>query len=100
MIYQVFSIYDSATQAYMRPFNAQSEGQALRMWEDLIDDPQADIGKHPEDYSLYHVATFDDNKGQHHPNDPRCISRAHEVVARKKAEYIQQVHQHAEGNNN
>lgn len=75
----ICSIYDTATEAYMRPFTAQSDGQAIRLFEDETLRPESEIGKHPEDYALFRVATFDDNKGHMEPETPKCLRRAHEV---------------------
>lgn len=57
---KMFSIYDTAIQAYMRPFFAQSAGQAVRMFEDLVMDPQHEINRHAEDYTLWQLGEFDD----------------------------------------
>ena len=76
----ICSIYDSATEAYMRPFIAQSKGQAVRMFTDLVKDPQTDIAKHPEDYSLFEIGNFNDNTAEVTNNTPQCIVRAHEIT--------------------
>lgn len=59
----ICSIYDKATQAYMRPFTAQSPGQATRMFIDEALREDSEIGKHPEDYALFIIADFEDNNG-------------------------------------
>ena len=51
----VYTIFDSAAGAYMRPFFMQSDGQALRSFTDIATDKDHEIGKHPEDYSLYRI---------------------------------------------
>ena len=77
----VYTIFDSAAGAYMRPFFAQSDGQALRGFTDISCDAEHDIGKHPEDYSLYRIGTFDDQKAKLDPEDRQCLATAQEVVA-------------------
>ena len=57
---KMYSIFDQATSAYMRPFFMQADGQAIRFFMDVANDKESDIGKHPEDYSLCRIATFDD----------------------------------------
>lgn len=83
----VYTIFDSASQAYMRPFFMQSDGQALRSFTDIAQDAEHEIGKHPEDYSLYRIGTYDDQKGVLHAEDKSCLATAEEVVAasREKA---------------
>ena len=77
----IYTIFDQASGAYMRPFYAQSDGQALRSFTDIAQDADHEIGKHPEDYSLFRIGTYDDNKGELHPEDKECMATALEVVA-------------------
>ena len=51
--YFFYSIYDTATSAYMRPFIAPQDAQAIRLFKDIALDADHDVGKHPEDYSLF-----------------------------------------------
>jgi len=80
----VYSIYDKATNAYMRPFFMQSDGQALRGFTDESVRADSEIAKHPEDYSLFRIGSFDDNKGELEPCEPKCIGRAHELAAESR----------------
>lgn len=61
----VYTIYDSKVKAYMAPFMAQTNGAALRMFEDTVRDEKTVLNKHPEDYSLFAIATFDDSTGKY-----------------------------------
>lgn len=76
----ICSIYDSATQAYMRPFTAQTEGQAIRMFEDEAMRPESEIGKHPEDYALFKIGEFNDHEGLIISCNPTSLRRAHEIA--------------------
>lgn len=80
----MYSIYDSAVNAYMRPFFCTADGQATRMLSDVARDPSHDIGKHPEDYALFRIGVFDEETGTVEGIDPRCVARAHELVAIQK----------------
>lgn len=64
MLNYLCAVRDRQLNAFMRPFAAQSLGQAIRSFRDITNDPQSDIHKHPEDYELYHVGTFDDDNGK------------------------------------
>lgn len=77
----VYTIFDMASGSYMRPFFMVSDGQAVRAFTDIATDADHEIGKHPEDYSLYRIGIFDDNKGTLHPEDKECLCTAQEVVA-------------------
>lgn len=80
----VYTIYDTAAGAYMRPFYAQSDAQAIRVFGDLSVAADHDVGRHPEDYSLFRVATFDDNTGVFHPEDRECLITGLEAVSRSR----------------
>lgn len=81
MKYLICSIYDSGTEAYMRPFLVQATGQAMRLFSDLVVDETHDIGKHPEFYSLFEIGTFNDSSAEIEPHEPVVIARAHELKA-------------------
>lgn len=80
----VYTIFDTASGAYMRPFFVNSDGQALRMFGDIASDAEHEVGRHPEDYSLYRIGTYDDNKGQLVPEDKECLATAQEMVAKAR----------------
>ena len=79
MITITCSIYDQATNAYMRPFMAQTVGQAVREFQNEVLRPESAMGKHKEDYALFQVGTFDDQNGLVEAIEPRCLRRAHEI---------------------
>lgn len=60
---QIFGIYDSKAGFYQTTFNVNQKGQAIRIFTDLAHDKTSDIGKHPEDYCLFHLAEYDNEKG-------------------------------------
>jgi len=76
-----YSIYDQAAAAYMRPFFTEADGRARRMFGDLANDPDHDIGKHPKDYSVWRIGIFDDQKGQLIPEQGECLATALEMQA-------------------
>lgn len=39
-------------------------GQALRDWEDIVNDPKNIIGKYPQDFRFSEIGTFDDQTGR------------------------------------
>lgn len=84
---KLFAIYDTAVGAYMRPFVMQSPGQAIRAFEDMVSDPNHDIARHPEDYSLFIIGEFNDQTGEIVPESPGCLMRAHEHVALVNGEH-------------
>lgn len=57
---KMFTVYDIKAKSYLPPFYMQSTGQAMRTFEDTVNDPDHAFGKHPEDYVIFEVGTFDD----------------------------------------
>lgn len=55
---ELVAVYDSKVEAFMTPFFAQSVGAAVRAFGDVARDPQHEVGKHPEDYALFWLGTF------------------------------------------
>ncbi len=59
-----YTIYDVASGVYMRPFFSQADGQAIRGFKDIATDADHEVGKHPEDYTLYRIGSFNDTSGK------------------------------------
>ena len=66
---QVYSIYDSKIKAYAQPFFMQSKGQCIRALTDSLLDEKSQHAKHPEDYTLFELAEFDDVQGKFIPHE-------------------------------
>lgn len=62
MLFTVFSIYDSAISTWLPPMYARNKGEMLRNFSDAVQDPKSNLAKHPTDYSLFELGTFDDDK--------------------------------------
>lgn len=65
MVLTIVSIFDSATQAYSRPVFVQSSGVAIRSFTDEVNrnEPNNEMIRHPGDFSLFLLGTFDDATG-------------------------------------
>lgn len=61
MINKIFAVYDSKALAYLQPFFSQSNGAAIRAFEDAVNDGTSPIAKHPGDYQLYEIGSVDDS---------------------------------------
>jgi len=66
MILTIVSIFDQATQAYSRPVFVQSTGVAIRSFSDEVNrnEPNNEMIRHPADFALFHLGTFDDATGE------------------------------------
>ena len=81
----VYSIFDVAAGVYQRPFFCQADGEAMRAFGDLCMDAEHPVGKHPHDYSLFRIGTYDDNKGALVGEAPECMANGLEMVARARS---------------
>lgn len=58
---QIVTLRDKALGAYMTPWFTQSVGQAYRIFQDICNDKSHDVGKHPSDYELFHLGSWQDS---------------------------------------
>lgn len=63
MILRIFSVYDIKAEVFSPPFFMSTAGEAIRAFKDLVNDPNTTIGRHPEDYRLMALGTFDNGSG-------------------------------------
>lgn len=61
---QMFTVWDCKTEAFMQPFFMQARGAALRSFADTCNDKDHAFNKHPADYTLFHLGSFDDGTGK------------------------------------
>ncbi len=76
----IYTIFDTASGLYMRPFYQQSDGAAVRSFKDIAIDADHEVGKHPEDYSLFRIGVYDDNNAVITVENRDCIATALELV--------------------
>lgn len=56
-----YCVYDRKALIYNSPFFSVSDGAAARSFADLANDMSTTVGRHPMDYVLFRIGTFDDN---------------------------------------
>jgi len=81
----IVSILDTAAGAYGRPAYLASEGVAVRQFQDEVNRASDDnqLYKHPDDFQLYYLGTFDDNSGAFDLlASPKMIARAKDIMIR------------------
>jgi hypothetical protein len=94
MIHQVFTVYDSKAEAFMSPFMFPSKGLAIRAFSDSLRKVDHPFSKHPEDFTLFCIGTYDDSKGKYsQPSTPESIGLAleflePEVLAKRGADLV------------
>lgn len=88
MILEAYSVYDAGVKAFMQPFFVRSKGEALRSFMDACTDGKAPFMRHPGDYTLYWLASYDDATGLFSSNerDPVRVISALEVVKKEEGD--------------
>jgi len=89
MNHRIFTIYDSKAKAYLVPFFLHEDGMAVRVFADCVNDPGHQFGKHPEDYTLFQIGSWSDEKAKFITNYPIALSNGVEL---KKPEEKQQIY--------
>lgn len=67
-VLNIVQIRDIVADAYMTPQFTNSLGGAVRGFQDACNDPNHELGKHPEHYELWHVADWEADTGKIIPN--------------------------------
>lgn len=89
MLVNMYSVFDEKAQAFRSMHFVQSDGVAIRNFSDAVcnENPNTNyLRQHPQDYSLYCLAVFDDETGRIEPIAPiRLVCRASEFLNRSAA---------------
>lgn len=74
----VCAVYDSAVELYGQPMFVAGVGAALRSFIDEVNRAAPDnaLYSHPEDYTLFHLADFDDTTGEFLPTERGIVALA------------------------
>lgn len=63
MLKKIFTCFDQKAKLHTRPFFYAELGEALRNFSDVANDPQHEVGRHPSDYTLMEIGTFEESTG-------------------------------------
>lgn len=77
---KIFTIYDSKANAYLTPFFLHQDGMALRVFTDCVNNFNHQFGKHPEDYTLFNIGSWSDEKAKFLINNPIALATGIELV--------------------
>jgi hypothetical protein len=80
MTLELFTIYDTKSETYFQPFYMLNTAMALRQFADMANDKESNISKHPEDYTLYHLGSWQDQDAKFETIDKKLIASANENV--------------------
>ena len=60
---KVFSIFDSKSMLFSQPFFSPTKGSAIRAFEQAVNDPKTDFNKYPNDFTLFEIGDWHEDKG-------------------------------------
>jgi len=78
----VFTVYDSAARKYLEPFFAETVEVACRMFRALVNKEGHQFNRFPEDYTLFHIGSYNDDEGQLSPISPHSLGVGLTYVSR------------------
>lgn len=81
---EIFSVYDTKTEAYLEPIFLPTEAVAIRVFTDLVNDKNHNFGRHPEDYHLVKLGTWNQIEGSFETHAPKTIAVGTRCVSRKE----------------
>lgn len=79
----VVAVRDRAIDCFMNPFVCPSTGMALRSFQDEVNAKDSPMNKHPDDYELYVLGSFDQESGEF-VNERKLLMLAKNMVTTKE----------------
>jgi len=73
---RIYTIYDTKAEHYGNPVFVRTDAEARRGFGQVAVDRQTEIGRHPEDFILYRIGTWDAETGRITPEAGTCIAKA------------------------
>lgn len=74
---KMMAIHDVKSQLFSQPLFFRAYGEAERAFRDVVNDGKSDYSRHPEDYTLFELAEYDDATGSVAPLPaPRSLGAA------------------------
>jgi hypothetical protein len=83
MLHYVVCVKDRAAEVFNRPFFVPHRNVAVRDFTDEVNRSAGDnqLNKHPDDFDLYLLGTYDDNTGSFDIDVPTVLVRAKDVIS-------------------
>lgn len=90
----IYTIFDAAAQTFTRPIFLPADGMATRVFVDMIQDPNQELHKYPQDYTLFRIGTYDDQDANIEPQPAQRLMSGSEAIKiarqRRLDEMVQQ----------
>jgi hypothetical protein len=59
----IYSVLDTKSESFSPPMVNRTKGEAIRSFSDEVNNPNSMLYKHPEDYVLFEIGTWDNQSG-------------------------------------
>ena len=84
MTTEMYTIFDSEAQIYQLPFYEINDGTAIRKLQQFATKSPEDVMvRYPEQFTLFHIGTYDDSTGSLHPVDPSVIMQMDKIITKE-----------------
>ena len=78
---KLYSVCDTKVGVFDKPFTMRNRNEALRGWMEVVNDKQTQFNKHPEDFCLFELGDYDQDKGIISPYPgPQSVASAIDVI--------------------
>lgn len=84
MIVNIYAVRDKAVNAFMMPLFFHSDEQAQRWFTDHSLSADGEISKHPEDYALFWIGSWNDVEGKVTDGETKRLCEAVEMIERSR----------------
>jgi len=81
---QLYAIFDTCSGIYEKPFFHNADDAVKREFQDVVNEKDHAINKHPEHYSLWRLGNFDNNTGKVIDEKNECLWTALEAISQSQ----------------
>lgn len=81
-----YCVRDAKADAFMRPFFAPTAGFAIRTFSEWANDGESPVSKHPEDYMLFAIGSYEEETGKLEGAQPMSLGMALEYVNKPRVQ--------------
>lgn len=83
----IFAVKDRATDSFAQPMFLQTRNQAIRLFIDEVNRPAQDnpLNKHPDDYDIYEIGSYDQETAIITPRTAEIVMRGKDAIQIKGA---------------
>lgn len=81
MKFNIYTIFDSKANAYIRPEYRRSDEEMFAAIYETAKNPESGFHKHPDDYTVYRLGTFDEENAVIEYTGPQAIGTVLDIRA-------------------